>query len=185
MAEEIEEIKELSAEEKEKLKKLLEKDSKSFRTPAGFWKWAIAILGAIMVVFYFYSAGLKAVATQYHRGLYVFITFVLVFLLYPAGRRYMRWCLALLLGIISAGAAATLLLFGSAAEFRARLGAFGDLWSDQGMGAALGGAGSLWLVAIAALLITAVLILADSQMVKRWPHCPTLSDIGFALTAAA
>jgi TRAP transporter 4TM/12TM fusion protein len=185
MAEEIEEIKELSAEEKEKFKKLLEKDSKSFRTPAGFWKWVIAILGAIMVVFYFYSAGLKAVATQYHRGVYVFITFVLVFLLYPAGRGYMRWLLALLLGIISAGAAATLLLFSSAADFRAKLGEFGDLWSDQGVAAALGGAGSLWLIAIVALLIAALLIFVDSQMVKRWPQCPTLSDIGFALTAAA
>lgn len=185
MAEEHDDLKDLPVEEQEKLKKLMEKDSKSFRTPTGFWKWLVAILGAAMVVFYFYSAGLKAVATQYHRGVYVFITFVLVFLLYPAGRGYLRGFLSLVLGIIAAGAAATPILFGDAAAFRAKLGEFGDLWSDQGVAAALAGAGSLWSVAIAALAITALLILADTQLIKRWPQLPTLSDIGFALTAAA
>jgi TRAP transporter 4TM/12TM fusion protein len=185
MAEELEDLKELPAEEQEKLKKLMEKDSKSFRTPTGFWKWAIAVLGAIMVVFYFYSAGLTAVATQYHRGVYVFITFVLVFLLYPAGRGYVRWFLSLVLGIITAGAGATMTLYGDAANFRAGLGEFFDLWGDQGVAAALGGAGSLWTVAIAALAITALLILGDTYLGRRWPQVPTLSDLGFALTAAA
>jgi len=78
MSEEIsDELKDLSPEEQAKLKKLMEKDTKTFRTPTGFWHWVVAILGAGMVVFYFYSAGIKAVATEYHRGIYVFATLAL------------------------------------------------------------------------------------------------------------
>ena len=85
MAEELqEELRDLSPEEQEKLKKLMEKDSKSYRSPTGFFKMLVAVLGAGMVLFYFYTAGIAAVATQYHRGVYVFVTYVLVFLLYPA-----------------------------------------------------------------------------------------------------
>jgi len=75
----------MDAEDKEKLKKLMEKDAKTFRAPTGFWNWIVALLGAVLVGFYFYAAGVASVGTQYHLGIYVFITYVLVFLLYPVG----------------------------------------------------------------------------------------------------
>jgi hypothetical protein len=69
MAEELQEdFKDLSPEEQGTLKKLREKDSKPYRSPTGFFKWLVAALGGGMVLFYFYTAGLAAVATQYHRG---------------------------------------------------------------------------------------------------------------------
>jgi len=48
------------------------------------WQWLVALLGGAMVLFYLYAAGVAAVATQYHRGVYVGITYVLIFLLYPS-----------------------------------------------------------------------------------------------------
>ena len=89
-------------EDDSKVQELLEKDAKSARTPSGFWHWLVAGLGAGMVLFYFYTAGVTSVATQYHRGVYVFITYVLVFLLYPTSTR-LRWPLALFSGFLAAG----------------------------------------------------------------------------------
>lgn len=43
-----------------------------------------------MVVFYCYSAVLRPAATQYHRGIYIVITYILVFLLYKSKSRLMR-----------------------------------------------------------------------------------------------
>ncbi len=101
MTEELqEELQDLSPEEQEKLRKLMEKDSKSYRSPVGLFKWLVAVLGAGMVLFYFYTAGLAAVATQYHRGVYVFVTYVLVFLLYPAGKTWIRIPLSLIIGAV-------------------------------------------------------------------------------------
>ncbi|MFA5515231.1 MAG: TRAP transporter fused permease subunit [Desulfuromonadales bacterium] len=184
MAEDLEkELQDLDPEEQEKVKKLLEKDAKSFRTPAGFWKWTIGLLGASMVLFYFYSAGLKAVATEYHRGVYVFITYILVFLVYPAGKRHMRWALSLILGAMATCTVAILFFFENTAAFRARLGEFGSLWSEQGPAAALA-AGDVWLFVLGTLAITAVLIPIDTVITKRWPQSPSLSDVGFALASA-
>ncbi len=45
-------------------------------------KVALAVLSVFLVIFYSYSAVLRPMATQYHRGIYVIITYVLVFLLY-------------------------------------------------------------------------------------------------------
>ena len=45
MAEELQEdLKNLSPEEQEKLKRLMEKDAKSYRSPTGFFKWLVAAL---------------------------------------------------------------------------------------------------------------------------------------------
>ena len=52
--------------DQKKLKELVEKDAKSARKPAGLWHWITALLGASMVLFYFYTAGITTVATQYH-----------------------------------------------------------------------------------------------------------------------
>ncbi|EXJ10503.1 hypothetical protein [Nitrincola nitratireducens] len=90
----------LSPEERAKLKELMEKDAKTERHLGGVWKWLVAALGAIMVLIYFYGAGFKALSTQYHLGVYVLITFALVFLLYPAGSRRMAISLSILTGFL-------------------------------------------------------------------------------------
>jgi predicted nucleic acid-binding Zn ribbon protein len=59
---------------KDALEKIIEKDERSTRTPTGLWHWVTALLAGGMVLFYFYAAGVASVGTQYHRGVYVFIT---------------------------------------------------------------------------------------------------------------
>ncbi len=48
------------------------------------------VLSVTLVLFYAYSAVLAPVATQYHRGIYILITYVLVFLLYRTRGRLGR-----------------------------------------------------------------------------------------------
>jgi TRAP transporter 4TM/12TM fusion protein len=48
------------------------------------------VLSVFLVVFYSYSAVLKPAATQYHRGIYVIITYALVFLLYKSKNKILR-----------------------------------------------------------------------------------------------
>ncbi|UCD35678.1 MAG: TRAP transporter large permease subunit, partial [Nitrospiraceae bacterium] len=59
----------------------------------------------VLVIFYCYSAVLQPAATQYHRGIYVVITYVLVFLVYRSKSRLMRVVdyLLILLSIVSIG----------------------------------------------------------------------------------
>ena len=165
-----EDLKDLSPAEQEKLKKLMEKDSKSYRSPTGIFKWLVAVLGGGMVLFYFYTAGLAAVGTQYHRGVYVFVTYVLVFLLYPAGTTRMRIPLSLIIGSILSAAIAGLGFFESIDAFHAEL-----VSVNMGLIGAilLGGA-----------VIGASATFIDNILMKKWPNNPTLSDILYALTAA-
>lgn len=62
-------------------------------------------LSVILVLFYSYSAVLKPAATQYHRGIYVIITYILVFLVYKSKHKLMRIVdyLLILLSIFSIG----------------------------------------------------------------------------------
>jgi TRAP transporter 4TM/12TM fusion protein len=48
------------------------------------------VLAVCLVLFYSYSAVLKPAATQYHRGIYVIITYILVFLLYKSKHIVLR-----------------------------------------------------------------------------------------------
>jgi len=48
------------------------------------------ICSVILVVFYSYAAVIQPMATQYHRGVYVIITYILVFLLYKSKSTIMR-----------------------------------------------------------------------------------------------
>ncbi|WP_298037420.1 TRAP transporter fused permease subunit [uncultured Desulfuromonas sp.] len=185
MSEELnEELEDLSPEEQEKLKKLMEKDSKSYRSPTGFFKWLVALLGGGMVLFYFYTAGLATVATQYHRGVYVFATYVLVFLLYPAGKTRIRLPLTLVLGAILS-TVATALFFDDTAAFHARLLEVGDAWTEGGLSLALGSAAGLWPIAVGTVALTPLLMWADSRMMARGEKNPTLSDILYAVVSAA
>jgi TRAP transporter 4TM/12TM fusion protein len=72
-----------SLEKNEQLKKLQAKESKIGRKLTGFWKLLVSVLGVIMVVYYFYAAGVKPVGDHYHRGVYVLLTYVMIFLVFP------------------------------------------------------------------------------------------------------
>jgi TRAP transporter 4TM/12TM fusion protein len=175
----------LDDEQKQKVQEILEKDAAAGRNPAGIWRWIVALLGFGMVVFYFYTAGLASVATQYHRGVYVLVTYVLVFLLYPAGATWYRYVLAILVGALVACTASALLFYEDVPSFHAALIAFGDTWSESGAGAALGGMGpGLWLVALGTPLIGGGMMLVDRWLAQRFPENPTLSDIVFAVSSA-
>ena len=172
MAEELlEDLKDLSPKEQEKLKKLLEKDSKSYRSPTGVFKWLVSVLGASMVLFYFYTAGLAAVATQYHRGVYVFVTYVLVFLLYPAGKTRIRIPLSLIIGVI----------------FSCAVAAFGFYETTDAFHAAItaGNVGLIAALVLGGVVIGGAATFIDNIMMQKWPDNPTLSDILYALASVA
>ncbi|MCB2186138.1 MAG: TRAP transporter fused permease subunit [Deltaproteobacteria bacterium] len=79
-----EDLPELDSEaDKDTLKELVSKDSKSGRGLTGFWYWLVAGMGTFMVVFYMYNAGIASVDTQYYFGVYVLLTYAMVFLSYP------------------------------------------------------------------------------------------------------
>ena len=69
--------------DREKLTELMEKDAKTGRDLKRFWYLVTAAMSVFMVLFYMWNAGIQPVSTQYHRGVYVLITFVMVFLVYP------------------------------------------------------------------------------------------------------
>jgi TRAP transporter 4TM/12TM fusion protein len=71
-----------TAADQEKLKQIVSKDSKAGRSMTGPWLWLCSSLGVAMVLFYMYCAA-RPVDTQYFLGIYVLITFVLIFLSYP------------------------------------------------------------------------------------------------------
>jgi len=73
--------------DQKKLDELIEKDAKSGRVLRSFWHWVMAGLSIFMVLFYMWNAGVQPVATQFHKGIYVMITFVMVFLAYPMTKR--------------------------------------------------------------------------------------------------
>ena len=74
---------ELETADQDVLDELMEKDAKSGRELKNFWYWFTSALGIFMVAFYIYNAGILPVDTQYFLGVYVLLTFVLVFLNYP------------------------------------------------------------------------------------------------------
>ncbi|MCP3954683.1 MAG: TRAP transporter fused permease subunit, partial [Desulfobacterales bacterium] len=63
------------------------------------------VLAVALVLFYSYSAVLSPAATQYHRGIYVIITYVLVFLIYKSKNKWLRGVdyLLIVLSIFSVG----------------------------------------------------------------------------------
>ncbi|MEN8762744.1 MAG: TRAP transporter fused permease subunit [Thiogranum sp.] len=63
------------------------------------------LLSLFLVLFYSYSAVLEPAATQYHRGIYVIVTYVLVFLLYQSKTRLGRVIdyLLIILSVITIG----------------------------------------------------------------------------------
>ena len=175
----------LDKEQKEKVKALLEKDAASGRRPAGFWHWVVALLGGGMVLFYLYTAGLASVATQYHRGVYVLVTYVLVFLLYPTGSRWLKYPLAVLVGLLLAGTADALLFYPDVATYHARLLEIGAAWGESGAGAAVASLFGMSFTLVGTIIVAAGVLATDHWMESRWPQNPVLSDILFAIISAA
>ena len=170
--------------ERPELKEILEKDEKSGRQPTGFWYWITAALSAYMVLFYFYSAGFASVATQLHRGVYVFITYVLVFLLYPAGRSWIRYAIATFLGIEIASVVAVLTAYPDVTAYHGRFWEIYAAWTETGAGAALASLVGMWPVWLGAAVIAAGIVWLDRRVEIRSPRTPTVSDVLMALTAA-
>lgn len=175
MSDEISELEGVEDKNKEKLKELIEKDSRSARPVTGVFKGLVAALGAAMVLFYFYTAGVAPVATQHHRGVYVFATYVLVFLLYPAGRTGIRSALNLFLGIVLAGLAGALGFFPDVASFHN--------WLLDGVSSPSTMI-SLWPMVLGGAAIGAAVSVVDKKMMEKWPQNPTLSDVLLAVISA-
>jgi TRAP transporter 4TM/12TM fusion protein len=175
----------MDAENKKKLKELMEKDAKSMRKVAGAWKWITALLGGAMVLIYFYAAGIAPVGIQFHLGIYVLITYILVFLYYPAGSPRIKWPLDLFLGFILTSGFAILVSFKTAAALHEKFMAIDEAWSYEGVGAALGLASGLWYLAVGTAAIAVGLFYIDRAMRRRSPAAPVLSDILYAVIAAA
>ena len=77
----------LNAEQKAQLKKVMAKESKKGRRLTGFWGIAFSVLGCLMVLIYFYGAGIRPAPTQYNRGIYVLLTYVMIFLAFPFSKK--------------------------------------------------------------------------------------------------
>ena len=174
----------LDDSEQERLQELMEKDNRKHRVPTGVWRWIVAALGAGMVLFYFYAAGLAAVATQFHRGVYVFVTYVLVFLLYPSGRRTMRVVLTVLISVLCSSMLAVVLFYDTTAQFHQQLLSFGDALFSGHFATAFSSGLPVWTLLAGVIVLAAFIYLTDEWLVRRWPENPVLSDILYALSSA-
>ena len=70
-----------------------------------FEKILFDVCSVILVVFYTYAAVIRPASTQYHRGVYIIITYVLVFLLYKSRHFLLRICdyILMVLSVFSIG----------------------------------------------------------------------------------
>ncbi len=68
--------------DKDKLREIVQKDSKTGRALKGVWYYITAAMGVFMVGFYMYCA-VVPVDTQYFLGVYVLLTYVMILLYYP------------------------------------------------------------------------------------------------------
>lgn len=184
MAQRVEQHPQLNQDDQRRLAELMEKDARSYRSPSGFWKWLVAALGAGMVLFYLYAAGLAAVATQFHRGIYVFVTFVLVFLLYPAGKRSVRITLSLFASLLCCSMVSVVYFYGETAAFHQRLQLIGQVWTSAGATAALHSFTALWPLWLAVVVVAWLVVVSDDWLERRWENNPVLSDLLFALASA-
>jgi TRAP transporter 4TM/12TM fusion protein len=61
-------------------------EAKAMRELAQPWRFLVECLGVAMAAYYLHAAGFGVPAPQWHRGLYVLLTFGMAFLLFPARR---------------------------------------------------------------------------------------------------
>lgn len=168
-----------------KLKALMEKDAKTTRQLHGPWAWLVALLGALMVGMYFYGAGIQALPTQYHLGVYVLITFVLVYLLYPAGGRVMSMVLSVGAGALLAILASSYLVFDSPTELYRQFQYFNETRGYDGWAFAIeNDLGLLWVPLVLTLPFAALLVPLDQWLMRRFPNAPSASDVILAVGTA-
>lgn len=186
MADSDQSLDDLSAEDRKKVQELMEKDQKSERRVAGPWLWLTSGLAAAMVLIYFYGAGVQALSTEYHLGIYVLITFVLVFLYYPAGSRAAVGGMSILSAALLSTGVSSFLLFDSPTEFYAQIGMFRETWEYDGLETALANDfGNLRWSLLLIVPFAAVMLPLDQWLARRFHNSPTASDVLMAIGIAA
>lgn len=175
----------LSPEEQKKLKELMEKDAKTERRLTGPWAWLVSALAATMVAIYFYGAGVSALSTQYHLGIYVLITFVLVFLLYPAGSRTAHGGLSIISATLLSVLVSCFVIYDSPTAFYQQITLFRETWEYDGLSLALEQDldklhYTLWMI----LPFAALLLPLDQWLSQRNHNSPTASDVILAAMTA-
>jgi len=161
----------------EKVQKYLEKEEKSTRKLRGAWHWVAAGVMASMVLTYYWAAGIRPLSAQAHRGVYVLLTYVAVFLLYPVGSATMRWVLAFLTGTGLAGAGFALLVAGGPGRLDGLLQAVAEVFADGGLAQALGALGPLWGLLALGVGLGVALAVADRWCQGRFPAAPGPLDL--------
>jgi TRAP transporter 4TM/12TM fusion protein len=169
----------------EKIKKILEKEEKGARKLKGFWLWVANILMASMVLIYFYSSGISPLSAQLHRGVYVLLTYALIFIMYPAGSLWFRPVICLVMGLGLAIAGSTFLLYDGIDGFDAKIVIIKELLADEGLVAALSAMGSLWWVLASGLAMGAVLYGVGLWSDRRFSNTPSFTDILYFFSASA
>ena len=74
---------EMDVDQKAKLQSIVEQEEKSTRTLALPWQYLVSTLAISMSGFYIYTAGTLPAPVQWQRGIYIMLTYILIFLLYP------------------------------------------------------------------------------------------------------
>jgi TRAP transporter 4TM/12TM fusion protein len=177
---------ELSAEDRKKIQELMAKDAKTARHLAGPWLWLTSLLSAVLVLVYFYGAGFQALSTEYHLGVYVLITFVLIFLLYPAGSRLAVGAMSVLSGLLLAVGLSCFLVFESPTAFYDQITLFRDTWDYDGLAQALqNDVGKLWITLVLTVPLAGLLLPLDRWLARRFQRAPTASDVIMTVVIAA
>jgi len=172
----------LGEEERRKVKELMEKDAKSERKLTGPWLWLTSLMGAVMVIAYFYGAGYQALSTEYHLGVYVLITFVLIFIAYPAGGRFAVGCMSISSAVLLAVAVSSFFVFTSPVAFYDQITFFKETWEYDGFEVAFAqDFGDLRISLLLVIPFAILLLPIDQWLSRRFHHAPTLSDIIMAL----
>jgi TRAP transporter 4TM/12TM fusion protein len=185
MADSDESLAGLSQQERSKVQELLQKDAKAERQVRGPWLWLTSLLGAAMVLIYFYGAGVQALDTQYHLGVYVLITFVLVFLLYPAGGRVAVGAMSIWSSVLLATLLSCFWVFDSPTAFYTQITLFRETWEYDGLARAWADDfGDLRISLLLILPFAVLLFPLDQWLARRFRQSPTPSDIIMAVTAA-
>lgn len=175
----------LSAEDRKKVEELMEKDAKTERRVTGPWLWLTSGMAAAMVLLYFYGAGFQALGTQYHLGIYVLITFVLVFLLYPAGGRTAVGAMSVVSAMMLSVGVSGFVLFDSPSDFYGQINTFRETWEYDGLSDAFANDfGALRWSLILIVPFAVILFPLDQWLAKRFHNAPTASDVLMAIGIA-
>jgi TRAP transporter 4TM/12TM fusion protein len=185
MAESDQSLEGVSSEERKKVQELMQKDAKAERRVRGPWLWLTSLLGASMVLIYFYGAGFQALDTQYHLGVYVLITFVLVFLLYPAGGRFAVGAMSVWTAAMLAVLVSCFWVFDSPTAFYEQITLFRETWEYDGFAKAWADDFGALRTSLILILPFAVLLLPlDQWLTRRFRQSPTASDVLMAAIVA-